>query len=60
MKIYIVLFKDGSMLPVKVKPDKRDYQPGARFFEVEDDMDLAMLSNWYGRGHNLIAFKEII
>lgn len=58
--MYIVLFSDGSMIPIQIKPRKQDYRQGSKFFEVSDEKNLAWLSHWYAKGNNLEGFKELI
>ena len=50
MKMYIVLFKDGAMMPVTRKPQKEAFQKEARFFKVNDDLTMLELSGWYAIG----------
>lgn len=58
-KVYIVLFKDGSMMPTRIKPEKGDYQKDARFFETDEKTTLSDISNWYWRGNpNSLKIKE--
>lgn len=59
MKTYLVLFKDGTMVPVRQKPKQNFYQKDARFFEYDDEMAIYELNEWYARGNNTKQFKEI-
>ena len=52
--MYIVLFKDGSMLPLANEPEAKHFQSGARFYQCKDDMTMLDLSEWYANGHNKI------
>ena len=56
MKLYIVLFKDGAMMPLKVKPKADDFQADTRFFETEDHVTLNHLSAWYANSNKLEGF----
>jgi hypothetical protein len=58
--MYIVLFEDCSMIPIQIKPRKQDYKQGSRFFEVNDDKNLAWLSHWYAKGNKLEGFTELV
>ncbi len=53
MKIYIVLYKDGSMLPLLTKPKASSHQKGAKLFKVQNPMHTTFiaLSAWYARGN---------
>ena len=49
--IFVVLFKDGSIMPLLDRPNRADMQIGARLFDAKTEMDLAQLSYWIGKGH---------
>ena len=44
---YLILFKDGTMLPFGFKPAKRDFEKGARFFRVEETVTILDIGEWY-------------
>jgi len=63
---YIVLYKDGTMMPVISRPLKENHQKGARFFECDRDITLEDIGEWYANGnpaenkqYNKPTIKEI-
>ena len=59
MEIYIVLYKDGLMLPLLNRPRASDHQIGAKLFKALDASrtTLSDLSGWYAVGNK--ATNEI-
>lgn len=56
---YIILFSDGSMCISKLKPEKDQYQEGAKFFEVDKNLTVADISEvWSGNGWFRKVFPE--
>ena len=58
--MYIALFKDNTMTPVAMHPEKKDFQKGTRFFDVVDTVTILELSRWYAQGNpTLTRITEI-
>lgn len=60
-RMYIILFKDGSMMVWSRKPDSKDFQEGSRLFEMKDDLPIVYVGDWIGRGyerHDITEIKE--
>ena len=60
---YLVLFKNGTMLPWGSEPSKKAFAAGARFFRVDETVTILDLGEWYGRGNqktNLHAKPSIV
>ena len=51
MYYYLVLFKDGTMLPWGSEPSKRDFKEDARFFRLEESVTILDLGEWYASGN---------
>jgi hypothetical protein len=58
-EIYIVLYPDATIIPTTVKPRKSDHQKGTRLFEVNFEIPLYRLSEWFGNGFVSKHFVEI-
>jgi hypothetical protein len=64
--MYIILYKDGAMIPVANKPQREAHQKDARFFFVSDNFTMLELSEWYASGcprvkkTNKLTRKEIV
>lgn len=56
--MYLVQFKDGTLLPVKIKPVKSLYQKEAKFFRISGNLTMAELSDWLG-GWPVKTIREI-
>lgn len=57
--IFIVVYKNGTMMPLANEPRKIEHQEGARFFKADENTTLLDLSEFYGRMLKSSKFEEI-
>ena len=60
--ILVILFPDATMT-VTGSPEglqKEMYQPGARFFAVNDNVPIGSICDFYAKGFNHRKFREIV
>jgi len=55
MKIYLILFKDGSFSTSKSQPALEHYQIGARIFECEENTSIQDVASWTAHGFPAIT-----
>ena len=58
-KSYIVLFDDGSLQIYNMKPDKKNFQEDARFFEVASTISIDIIGDWIGQRYRHNRFEEV-
>jgi len=59
MKVYIALFSDGTMMISNRPMEKSSYTQMTKFFEVDENVSLIQLSEWFGKNNKMECFKEI-
>ena len=57
--IFIILHRDGTIVPMVNEPLKEHFPEGTRFFETNRETTIGDLSGWYGSKWTAKRFKEI-
>jgi len=57
--IFIILYRDGTMIPMVNEPLKEHFPEGTRFFKTNRETTISDLSGWYGSKWAAKRFKEI-